>query len=167
MEASSCSTSVRAVPALEGSRHAARAATQQRSIHATLQQPRDGRLAIARLPPCSPGGCPDLPCYRRRLAARRAGLPPRPARQPAPASPADAQLPSQAFMRQDRVSRIVRQDRAPTPTARSTSAAGVEPPALPCLCALHQRPGQSKTQRRATRRKPRGGSQQSCKKQKL
>ena len=54
-------------------------------------------------------------------------------------SPAAYQLQSPAFMRQDRVSSIVRQDRAPTPTARSTSAAGVKPPALPCLCALPHR----------------------------
>jgi hypothetical protein len=56
-------------------------------------QPWSGRLTFARLPPCSPGCRPDLPRYRRRLTARRAGLPPRPARAPAPKSPADAQLP--------------------------------------------------------------------------
>ena len=54
-------------------------------------------------------------------------------------SPADQQLQSPMFMRLDRVSRFVRLDRAPTPTARSTSAAGVKPPALPCLCALPHR----------------------------
>ena len=70
-----------------------------KSIHAKPQQPRPGRLAIARLPPCSPGCRPDLPCYRRRLAARRAGLPPRPARTPAPKSPADAQLPPPQMQR--------------------------------------------------------------------
>ncbi len=54
-------------------------------------------------------------------------------------SPAAYQLQSPAFMRLNRVSSLVRQDRAPTPTARSTSAAGVKPPALPCLCALPHR----------------------------
>ena len=75
-------------------------------ISGPRQQPRSGRLAIARLPPCSPGCRPDLPCYRRRLAARRAGLPPRPARTPAPKSPADAQLPPPQMQRQTKAWRV-------------------------------------------------------------
>src|SRR5208337_3749735 len=78
---------------MEAQSQPANAAPTPQNIHATPMQPRSGRLAIARLPPCSPGCRPDLPATRRRLAARRAGLPPRPARTPAPKSPADAQLP--------------------------------------------------------------------------
>jgi hypothetical protein len=92
--------SIHAVPTMEAQSQPANAAPTPQSIHATPMQPRSGRLAIARLPPCSPGCRPDLPATRRRLAARRAGLPPRPARTPAPKCPADAQLPSSQMQRQ-------------------------------------------------------------------
>jgi hypothetical protein len=58
---------------------------------------------------------------------------------PAPTSPADAKFHAREKMMCCGAFSIVRLDRAPTPTARGTSAAGVKPPALPCLCALPHR----------------------------
>ena len=58
---------------------------------------------------------------------------------PAPTSPADAKFHAREKTMCCGAFSIVRLDRTPTPTARGTSAAGVKPPALPCLCALPHR----------------------------